>query len=274
MFEDSGKPRVALVMPNGLQSLPNEVAMTWHDPGWPADSRKTTISRRWERRSGSLVDSFNSLWALSLNARDCGHVDYMAMQHADVEPDAWWIDDLMSEMRMRNASVISAVVAIRDHERGRTSTGIAPAGDSWSDTHCLTLEDLEELPQTFGPSQVCKGGECLLINTGCMLIDLRRPEWDDWIWPQDCRFVVGADGVRESRLRTEDWMFSRFMAERGIRYLCTRKILTRHWGMDWWPNRLEDGVARKPRPIKVRESVADFLESDDTPYALQTWDVD
>jgi len=231
-----------MCMPVGRSTTQRDVSSTWYDPGWPADPRKTTILWRREVRTGSLVDAFNQLWRDCLNARDVGHADYMAMQHDDVEPEAWWIDTLMAEMKIRNASVISAVVAIRDHERGRTSTGVAPRDDSWSHSRCLTLEEMEHLPQTFGPSHVCLPHEVLLINTGLMLIDLRRPEWDEWIWPQDVKFLYRADGVRETRLRTEDWMFSRFCDERKIPYICTRKVETKHWGMDYWPNRLETRV--------------------------------
>lgn len=228
--------------------MPNDVSPTWHDPFWSADPKRARIVRRWERRTGSIVDAFNTLWGLALDARDNGMADYLAMQHDDIEPESWWVNTFIDEMRTRNAAVISAHVACRDHKRGRVSTAIGIESDSWDGAKCLTFDDLAKLPKTFGPKQACKPGQVLLINTGLMVIDLRRPEWDEWIWPQDCRFKRH-EGRRVNQLRTEDWEFSRFMHSRGIRYLCTSKIETRHWGLDYWSSKPES--IYRPRPEDV-----------------------
>ena len=228
-----GKSKVLLVLPNGLQAVPNECSRTWNRADWHADPRTVDLEQL-ERRSGSLVDSFNTLWATARNYRDHGKADYFAMCHADIEPGSWWINDLLSEMRLRNASVCSAVVAIKDHGRKLTSAAIGKVDDRY-EHRCLTLDDLDKLPGTFDTEQCCQPGELLVINTGLWICDLRQSWVDEWVFPQTCEIVRDAKDQRwVSRLVTEDWEMSRFLLARGGRYVCTRKVVTRHWGFDYW----------------------------------------
>ena len=227
-----GRPRVLLVRPNGLQSVANDVDLAWHDRDWHADARTVTVVEKLERRSGSLVDAFNVLWAEALTWRDAGRVDHFAMCHADVMPGSWWINDLLAEMRRHNAAVCSAVVAIKDRERRLTSTAIGKVGDPYAN-RCLSRAELDALPDTFDTSRACRPGELLLINTGLWVCDLRQAWCERWVFPQTCRIVH--DGTRwNSELLTEDWELSRFLHAEGVRYVATRKVETRHFGIDSW----------------------------------------
>lgn len=227
-----GRPRVLLVQPNGLWAKPLECDRAWQRRDWHCDRRKTQLVDQLERRSGSLVDAFNSLWAAARNFRDRGQADFMGMCHADIEPGSWWVDDLLAEMRRYGASVCSAVVPIKDHRRQLTSAAIGQVNDPYAN-RCLSFKELDTLPETFCSEQVCRPGELLLVNTGLWICDLHQSWVDEWVFPQSCR-IEHRDGAWHSDLLTEDWEMSRFLHKQGVHYICTRKVVTRHWGMDYW----------------------------------------
>lgn len=253
MFSDIGKPKVLLFQPCGLQAKPCDVDATWHRQDWHHNPKSAELVGRNEFRSGSLVGSFNEGWARARNMVERGQATHFAMLHADVWASAWWITDLIAEMRRYNALVASAHVGIKHHARTHTSTAVGPIDDPYSHT-CLTMSDLAKLPETITPEHVCKDGEVLVINTGVMVIDLRHPWVMDWVWPQTCAIERNARGVWRSKLRTEDWEMSRFLHARGVRYIATRKVTTRHYGMDFWE------VGPDPRPARVRDGRPDHDE--------------
>lgn len=211
----------------------------------------------------NLPQLFNSFFAHLLDERDRGHITHMAMLHADVEPERGWLSILLEEMRVHNADVISAVVAIKEPERSRTSTAIGDIADPWAQPkRYIRLQDRESLPVTFGPDDVCGPGEELLVNTGCFLMDLRRDYWTDAgdgrpyafhfknrinveAKPPDqlARELVAAKHdeivlpyTRQAQLRPEDWEMSRYLRSIGAPYRATWRVNTIHHGNAQWSN--------------------------------------
>lgn len=240
MLTDIGKARVVLGMPS--YGLVHPAAAQAHLTHWAANSRAVEVIAR-PRANGSFsARHFNEVWALALDLRDAGAADYFAMIHSDIDPEAWWIDTLLAELRVRGADLISCAVAMKDHDsRGRTSVAIGPENDPWAEKRYLSTEDLKRLPPTFGPEHVCKPGEVLLINTGLWLCDMRRPCWtmpdgSDFTFDNLCR-IRKTKTRRLAEGQTEDYLMSYHLHASGARYLATTKVAVNHWGLDCWPNR-------------------------------------
>jgi len=238
-FDDMGKPRVFLGMPSGAP-CPDDVAMTWHDPIWCCDPRKTTLIEKRQWRQSSIVGGFNALWGRALDLRDQGKVSHFAMQHADAEPESWWIDTLLGLLRQRNLAAIFTVMAIKYHRAGlsweeqEVSSGAAKRNDRF-DRRRFTWGDLARMPQTF-TNQHVPPDEYVLPNTALWVADIRHPIWDDFLFTQDGRFIRGESGERTFELQPEDWELGRWMTERGIPYGCTTAVKCKHHGPDTWPN--------------------------------------
>ena len=189
----------------------------------------------------SLVNCFNALWAMALNYRDRGEATHFAMLHSDIEPQPGWLDALMTEMHKRpSAVVVSAVSCIKEQlDNPRTSTAYSPKGQVWGATRYVRRDDrkkiVEQFGETFGPES-CQWDEQLLINTGCMLIDIRHAFWDGFAWEQPAIVQKDKDGVWQTAFEPEDWRMSRFLADRGIDYAATWAVKTSHHGAAVWPN--------------------------------------
>lgn len=184
-----------------------------------------------------LPKTFNELLASALDMRDSGKITHMAMCHSDILADKGWLDVLWGEMWHHKLDVISAVVPIKGMT-GRTSTGIGLKKDRWAVKRCINLKDSQTLPATFGPVHACQPDEVLLINSGLMLIDLRRPYWDDFAFQFHTRIRKTRTG-RVSECRSEDWEMSHDLNEIGAPYMATFKTKLRHEGTYKFPNYIE-----------------------------------
>jgi hypothetical protein len=167
-----------------------------------------------------LPHGFNMLWQ-DAQRKD---FDYFLMLHADVEPiEHDWVDILVGEMDATGADLLGAVIALKD-SRGMTSTAIGSLEDPWKRTR-LTLSQCSGLPETFSARDCGCPDRPLLINTGCMLIDLRKP-WVENAWFQINNRINGESVECEP----EDWFFSRQAFEAGAKAYATRKVRTYHHG--------------------------------------------
>jgi hypothetical protein len=187
--------------------------------------------------SSLLAQAFNKLWC---DAR-CGDYDFFAMLHSDVEPlDAGWIDILLAEMEQHEAAIVSAVVALKNTS-GLTSTAIGNVGDPWKRVR-LTLTQCSQLPATFSADDVGDETRPLLINTGCMLVDLRRP------WIADAVFQINNRIAGESvECEPEDWYLSRQAFEAGeTAVYATTKVLSWHHGGARFPSWVTPDDGGKP----------------------------
>lgn len=178
--------------------------------------------------------------------------DYFAMLHTDIGPEAGWVDKLWAEMEEHDADIVSAVVPIKSPE-GLTSTAIdmsiGPAVRDWH-IRRLTMQEVMGLPETFGQADTVAAGmnpdnRSLYVNTGCMLVNLRKP----WVRQTNdfgdllCYFTIRdgiqiTDGRYDVRVIPEDWGFSRMVQETdpSAKVLATRAVKLRHWGDHGYDN--------------------------------------
>lgn len=186
--------------------------------------------------NGSLLAlNFNSLWCSALNQRltEDGP-NYFAMQHADVEPSDYWLDDLIDELEANDLDILGVSVPIKS-ERGLTSLAVDRRdGDTWRPLCRLSTTEVASLPETFTSKDV--GGN-LLINTGLWVCRF-NPDW-----ARKVRFTINDRIVFDSKagkyipqVEPEDWYFSRLCHELGLRIGATRKIVLTHRGDAAYPN--------------------------------------
>lgn len=189
---------------------------------------------------------FNWCWVNALSLAEKCEVTHFAMLHADIAPQDHWLDKLIDECDRLDAHVVSAVSPIKSHE-GRTSTAIDIDG-KWHQRR-LTMREVMRLPETFDVWDTIRLGvnpdhKPLLVNTGCWVADLRKPEWfelnQDGTTPFYFTFNHEVrkkeDGVWTMAAESEDWFFSRVMASRGLKYWATRKVVLEHYGIHGYRN--------------------------------------
>jgi GT2 family glycosyltransferase len=170
--------------------------------------------------SSLLAHNFNEMWARALNARHQG-ITHFAMLHSDVMPHSpTWVGEMRAIMDRVGASVLSVVLPIKDR-RGLTSTAVDRA-NIWAPRR-LTLSEAYAQPATFTH-------ERLLLNTGCMMVDLRQG------WVERAHFTVN-DAIRQKPsgefyavAESEDWFFSRRARLEGASLYATREIAASHFG--------------------------------------------
>lgn len=180
--------------------------------------------------SSLLAYNFNRLWCQALNQSRRERIDYFAMLHNDIEPEAGWLDVLVDELEARGLDVLSAVVPIKDR-RGLTSTALArPDGNPWRVHTRLTMKEIFQLPETFTSDDV---GYPLLLNTGCWVCRF------DESWASQVHFTINdridfdpdrADTPYVPQVESEDWYFSRRCHELGLKLGATRKVRLFHYG--------------------------------------------
>lgn len=201
---------------------------------WRACDKPNRIDFRYNEGS-LLAANFNNLWCAALNLAHEGRAPkYFAMQHADVEPEDFWLDKLIDEMEASDFDVLGVPVPIKD-PHGLTSTALArPDGDTWR-VHCrLTMQELQRLPETFTTEDL---GFPLLLNTGLWVCKF------DLAWAKKVHFTINDRIVFDvpknryvPQTEPEDWFFSRLCHELGLKIGCTRKIAVAHVGKMRWLN--------------------------------------
>ena len=210
--------------------------------------------------SSVICHVFNRLWIQALGAYPTEKpFTHFAMLHNDIVPDPWWIDTLWDEMQATGATVVSAVAAIKD-AKGVTSTAFGDPADPW-DYRRITLTELQKLPKTFTMEEIEASriwpkhqteGKQLLVNTGCMLIDLSWPHWLDkepdgitftFRFDMDYRIQQWPNGTWNPEFAPEDWRMSRYIQAHGGKVVATRKVGTIHMGMQHFPSTVVWGSA-------------------------------
>lgn len=190
--------------------------------------------------SSLLALNMNNLWCRALTAlRQGTAVSYFAMQHADIEPEDFWLDKLTDELERLNLDVLGVVAPIKD-TRGVTSTALArPDGDTWRVHTRLTMREIARLPETFTSDDL---GYPVLINTGLWVCRF------DPAWVEKVHFTIndrivysGKDDKYHAEVESEDWFFSRLLHELGLRVGVTRKIDLGHRGAMVFTNQHEWG---------------------------------
>jgi hypothetical protein len=173
---------------------------------------------------------FNKLWIQALELRETQGFTHFLMLHSDIVVQPYFIDQMMDIMNRTGADVLSAIVPIKD-EKGVTSTAIdEPINDldvRWR-MRRLTMREVHKMPETFTHPK-------LLINTGCMLVDLRK-DWVEKIYFHFDDEIIMHQGKRIAVCQPEDWGFSRDARKLGAKLWATREVKVKHAGQQMYPN--------------------------------------
>lgn len=193
------------------------------------------------KASSLLAFAHNALLCTALNNRP--QISHLLINHADVVPETGYLRLMYEEMLRTDAGVVSAVIPIKD-TKGLTSTALLPdvAGMEWTQQprnyrrRRLTMHEVMTLPETFEACDVAQlFGEpaeraALLVNTGLMLIDVQQP------WSEQIHFQINDAVYRDDKgkfvadVESEDWFFSRRLAQLGVKAVATRKVKVAHYG--------------------------------------------
>ena len=198
---------------------------------------------------------FNQLWVTCLEQRK--DFTHFLLHHSDIVPEQWYLDKMVEIMERTGADILSVVSPIKDH-MGFTSTALdEPVGDMdprWR-VRRLTMKEIFERPATFTDPK-------LLINTGLMLVDIRKP-WVDKVHFHFDDDIIEYRGRRLPIFFPEDWNFSRDARKLGASIWATREVSISHMGQ-WsfkndhvWGSRLTDSLDTEPEPVR---SVLDKME--------------
>jgi hypothetical protein len=200
---------------------------------------------------GSLLPyNCTKAWAQALDARDAGE-DYkwFAMLHDDIEPDERWLDTLIALAEEHGADFMSAVAPVKN-STGDTSTAIQLPGRFKTVTLTVSQVNHADFPVTFGASEAIAAlarlpeplrvadvpPGPLLANTGCMVCRIDRP-WCDAVWFDNRCEVVRVSGKRDVVGISEDWFFTKAIAEHGGRVMATRAVSLKHHGRGFFASK-------------------------------------
>ena len=175
-----------------------------------------------EIQNSLLAKGFNTAWCEALN----WHADAFLMLHADIIPvSEAWPAVMFKELYDRGADVMSVISPIKT-SHGLTSTAVE-TDDPWNPRR-YSMTEVFEKPETFTE-------DGLLINTGLMLVDFRKP------WVEDVHFtindrIIKRDGQYMPESQPEDWNFSRQARSLGAKVYATRKVVIQHVGRAGYDN--------------------------------------
>lgn len=221
--------------------------------------------------SSLLAAGCNTLWCAALTAREQRGFDWFAMLHSDIDPGNRWVDTLISEAEEHDADFVSAVVPIKDGS-GMTSTAFSDPADIWNPWCRLTLRQALDasFPTTFDVESASRAleslpdelacpappdGSLLMANTGCMVCRLDRPWVEDvWFEIKD-RIERDPSGHWKILVLSEDWWFSRRIAECGGKVMATTAVKVKHKGSAEYLADVAAGRARDESSFLVREGV-------------------
>ncbi len=195
------------------------------------DSIQTLIQTK---QLSALCWCFNWFWANALNDKT---VDYFLLIHADIVPVApqKWISKLIAEAENAHADLFSVLSPIKNQD-GLTSTALASAEHPHE--RRLTMTEAMQLPETFDADDVANvygwqsdTDTTMLVNTGLMLVDLRRnrAKWET-MWFKTVDRVEKQNGKFVATFVPEDWDFSKQAHANGLRVAATRAVTLIHHG--------------------------------------------
>lgn len=187
--------------------------------------------------SSALTLAFNKLLHLFFMERAKHDISRFVLLHDDIVlQDVHWLTLLCEEMDRHELDVLSAVVPIKD-ENGYTSTAAQwDTGEGRIRRRLTVAETVGKLPKTFTADEVGQlfgHPVTLLANTGLMMVRMGN-------WVKDVCFTT-ENGVYygesvEAMFHPEDWLFSEWLADRGIAYGATSAVKVAHMGTTYFAN--------------------------------------
>lgn len=159
-----------------------------------------------------LTQCFNILFSTALTARKDG-ATHFCMLHADIAPNDMWLDKMHAIMADKKADVLSAVVPMKNG-LGLTSTALERA-NKWRPRR-LTMREVFQREPTFTDEKI-------LLNSGLMLIDMRKP-WVEKIWFRFEDEIIKVNDKFVAVGISEDWCFSMDAKKLGAKLFATREI--------------------------------------------------
>lgn len=175
-----------------------------------------------------LTRCFNALYTVALNRAKRNDCDYFCLLHSDIGPEKGWLGKLVSLSKKHEADIISVISPIKDL-RGLTSTALdePPKGSRYDARWRCRRLGLHEIHNKFEPTFTHPN---LLLNSGCMLVNMKSPGVEKLKFQFDDDIIVNAKGDYEAVGMSEDWLFSRQANELGLRQFATREIKITHFG--------------------------------------------
>lgn len=186
-----------------------------------------------------LTRNFNDLFCHALNTRKEGTTHFLLM-HADIVPEPMWLEKMLAIMKSHDADVLSAIVPIKN-QSGFTSTALDQAPHEDAHELRVTRLTMHEVFTKYPPTFT---HEKILLNTGLMLIDLRKP------WVEEVYFRVhdaiekDSEGNFYSVGMSEDWLFSKDARLLGAKLYATREVKVAHIGTTAFNNGRAWGVEK------------------------------
>ena len=209
-----------------------------------------------------LARNFNELFLLALH----NDFDYFVLLHSDISvapPEGYagsWVDYLIYIQRQIGAAAVSVVSPIKS-QTGLTTTGLDLYKDNQYSLRRATVQEVQRLPRYFIlRDDVCdlfgrdpEESGALLINTGCLLLDLRGHGWANANFPGfgiDDRIAWNRSGCGQAFTQSEDWRFSRWLHDKGWTYCATKDVRLNHVGPWGYLNYGTWGVPTDPTPLQ------------------------
>lgn len=240
------------------------------------DGPNRDLRRIMDDSGNSLLGSaFDWHWAYALNLQRQGvAIRWFAMLHADVVPSDWWLDQLLSDLQETGADVMAACIAIKDTQ-GLTSTAIDDPDDDWDVLRRLSVSEITKLPAVFSAADCGYPDQQLLVNTGCWVCDFTRP-WRHARNP-DGTLAVNFEirncirpyfdkqqnlELFETRVRPEDWEFSRKVGRLGGKVMVTRRVQVNHMGEFPWPNDGYWGIMELDESLRQKGKFSEPIKAD------------
>lgn len=175
-----------------------------------------------------LTRNFNILLCGALNMRNVG-VTHFLLWHADIVPTTdFFIDKMLDLMNKKQADVLSVIIPIKE-KTGFTSTAME-TDDPWTFKRLTMTEVFDKrCNATFTDPK-------LVVNSGLMLVDLRKPWVENICFDFEERIYRDENGTFKAGGVSEDWLFSRRAKALGAKLYATREIQAVHMGAHGFTN--------------------------------------
>lgn len=210
------------------------------------------------KQFGDIEHNFNMSLCDAVNGRAANSLTHFAMIHSDIGTQPGWLNVLLDEMDRVGADIMTTVIPIKDI-RGLTTTGIRYPG-VWG-TRRFTMREVSRFPETFCVQDTDEPDAILAINTGLWVARIPAGGWADEFPGFTCKHkIVTERGQRVPWFDSEDWLFSDWLHEQGLKVYATRKVKCFHRGGNDFHNEGTWGLwdtekARPKRPLsRVIES--------------------